>query len=75
LAAQMPGPRTQTIPRTPATDSQLTALFVGHKPVIGLSLFIAANVARNCLPDHVRSLQLHSLAAELPVSISSRFQA
>ncbi len=48
-------PRAQAVARTPSAHPELTALVIGHKPVVGLLLLTSADVTRYCLPDHLFS--------------------
>ena len=52
LAAQVLGPRTRLALSGPAANPQLTPMLKRHKPVLGLLLFRAANVACNRLAYH-----------------------
>ncbi len=52
LTAQVLGAGTQPVARTPTGNPQLAPLVVRYEPMIRLSLFTSANVARYCLPDH-----------------------
>jgi len=66
LSAQMLGIGAQTTARSPPGDAKLFALLVSDEPMIGLTFFVAADVARNGLPDQCKS-------PGRPAHISSRF--
>src|SRR5580704_16320193 len=42
--------------RGPSAHAQLSTLLVGDKPMVGLTFLRRANVTRNGLPDHSKSL-------------------
>src|ERR1035441_10393906 len=63
LSAQVLGAWAQPVARAPSAQAQLSSLFIGHKPVVGLLLFRCADVARYRLPDHRNSSSPHSLPA------------
>jgi hypothetical protein len=67
LTAEMLGPWTQPVARIQPAHPQLSALVIGHIPVVGLLLLGSADVARYCLPDHRISLSPHSRSAALSI--------
>ena len=52
LTAQMLRPGAHPIPRVPPADPDFSPMLVGHEPVVRLLLLSAADITRNCLPDH-----------------------
>lgn len=67
LPAEMLCFGSQPVARIPSADAHLTRLFIGDKPVVGLPFFCAADITRNCLPDHRDSLTLRITFAALPL--------
>ena len=52
LTAQMLRPGAHPVPRVPPADPDFSPMLVGHEPVVRLLLLSAADITRNCLPDH-----------------------
>jgi hypothetical protein len=63
LAAEVFRAGAQTIARAPSGDPKFATLVMGDEPMVRLPLFISANVARYCLPDHRFPPIPHSLSS------------